>query len=221
MAVIAPKSAATTSVNTILFDWDGTLFDSAVPGFTAFQKAFAELGVAFDHQRYEAAYSPNWYAMYEALGLPPEQWRRADELWLQHYGEQPPQMVGGGRETLLALHQRGYCLGVVSSGTHVRVAREIRQLGLDSLFGVLVCNEHVVRKKPDPEGLIMAMRQLNSSPERCCYVGDAPEDIQMGRSARLLTVGVPSSYPSARRLPDCSPDLQIASISDLLLYFDP
>jgi phosphoglycolate phosphatase-like HAD superfamily hydrolase len=57
-------------IKNLLFDWDGTLVDSAHLGLLAFEKTFSELGVPFTHAVYEANYSPNWYSTYEALGLP-------------------------------------------------------------------------------------------------------------------------------------------------------
>ena len=76
---------STSSITTLLFDWDGTLADSAHLGLAAFQKTFVELGVAFPPEIYEAAYSPNWYSTYEALGLPREKWQAADDLWRRYY----------------------------------------------------------------------------------------------------------------------------------------
>jgi beta-phosphoglucomutase-like phosphatase (HAD superfamily) len=89
--------------NTLLFDWDGTLVDSAQLGLTAFEQSFAALGVTFDQEIYRAVYSPNWYAVYEAMGLPKEKWQRADDLWVQHYGEQTAQPVSGAQETITGL----------------------------------------------------------------------------------------------------------------------
>lgn len=206
-------------ITTLLFDWDGTLFDSALAGFLAFKKTFGDLGINFTQEFYEARYSPNWYAMYEALNLPKEKWQMADELWLEHYGEQPPKLVDGAGTTILELQSRGYRLGIVTSGTHRRVAREIEQLGLTSKFEALICNEHIVNKKPHPEGLEKAMRLLASDPDACSYVGDAPEDVQMGKSARVITVAVRSSYPTSRHLLREQPDIHLESISDMLLHF--
>jgi phosphoglycolate phosphatase-like HAD superfamily hydrolase len=100
-------------IKTFLFDWDGTLVDSAHLGLVAFEKTFDELGVPFEHDVYEATYSPNWYATYEALGLPKQLWQVADESWLRHYGEQSAALIEGVGETVLALRGKGYQLGVV------------------------------------------------------------------------------------------------------------
>ncbi|HXI91784.1 MAG TPA: HAD-IA family hydrolase [Blastocatellia bacterium] len=206
-------------ITTLLFDWDGTLFDSALAGFLAFQRTFDDLGINFTREFYEARYSPNWYAMYEALNLSKEKWQAADELWLGHYGEQPPKLVHGAGTTILELQSRGYRLGIVTSGTHRRVALEIEQLGLASNFEAVICNEHIVNKKPHPEGLEKAMRLLAIDRNACSYVGDAPEDVQMGKSARVLTVAVRSSYPTSRHLLIERPDIHLESISDMLLHF--
>ena len=209
----------TSSITTMLFDWDGTLFDSASAGFVAFQKTFADLEIGFTKEFYDARYSPNWYAMYEALNLPKDNWQAADELWLQHYGEQPPKLVNGAEATIRELRQRGYRLGIVTSGTHRRVSREIEQLGLRSTFEAVICNEHIENKKPHPEGLEKAMTLLASARETCSYVGDAPEDVQMGKNARVLTVGVRSSYPTSKLLLNEQPDIHLESISELLIHF--
>gem|GEM_PF-336264 len=213
--------SGTESINTLVFDWDGTLADSARLGLAAFQKTFAELEVAFPLDVYEATYSPNWYSTYEALGLPKEKWRLADELWLQHYGEETAPLLDGVAETLLGLHRRGYRLGVVTSGTERRVRRELDQSSVSEILSVVVCNEHIVNKKPHPEGLQLALGQLHSRTEEAAYVGDAPEDIEMGRTAKVLTVGVRSNYPSSARLLGAAPDIYLDSIRELTAHFGP
>jgi HAD superfamily hydrolase (TIGR01549 family) len=210
---------STGSITTLLFDWDGTLADSAGLGLIAFQKTFDDLGIAFPLEVYEATYSPNWYATYEALGLPEEKWQAADDLWLKHYGEQTAQLIEGAAQTLLDLKQKGYRLGVVSSGSESRVCREIEQAALSELFEVVVCNEHIVNKKPHPEGLEIALGRLGSASSKSCYVGDAPEDIQMGKQAGVLTVGVRSSYPSSARVLSANPDLYLESLTELTQHF--
>jgi HAD superfamily hydrolase (TIGR01509 family) len=213
------KGERASLITTLLFDWDGTLFDSACAGFAAFQKTFGDLGISFTHEVYEAGYSPNWYAMYETLSLPKDKWKIADELWLEHYGEEPPKLVEGAGETINALRSRGYRLGIVTSGTERRVTREIQQLGLSSTFEALICNEHIVNKKPHPEGLEKAMLLLASVKEVCTYVGDAPEDVRMGKNAGLLTVAVRSAYPTSKNLLNEQPDIHLESIEEMLLHF--
>jgi len=206
-------------VKTLIFDWDGTLADSAHLGLVAFEKTFAELGVPFARNVYEAAYSPNWYSTYEALGLPKEKWQTADDLWIQHYGDQSAELIDGAGATLLSLHRKGYQLGIVTSGSRSRVCREVEQSVLSDAFAVIVCNEDIVNKKPDPEGLKRAMRALSASSAECAYVGDAPEDIEMGRRGHVVTIGVRSAYPSSSRLLNAKPDIYLERMTELLDHF--
>lgn len=206
-------------IQTLLFDWDGTVVDSAQLGLKAFEQSFAELGCAFDLELYQNVYSPNWYLVYEAMGLPKEDWQRADDLWLQHYGEQTAKPLPSAAETITELKRKGYRLGVVSSGSECRVVREVAEANLDSCFAVLVCNEQMANKKPHPEGLEIALRALGSTPEASAYVGDSPDDIEMGKRANLLTVGVRSDYPTSWKLKSHNPDLLIESLAELLHHF--
>ena len=206
-------------IKTLIFDWDGTLVDSAQLGLVAFEKTFDELGVPFLYDVYEVSYSPNWYSTYEALGLPREQWQTADELWIQHYGEQSAPLIEGVGETLLALRSKGYQLAVVSSGSRSRVCREVEQSVLRDVFSVITCNDEVVHKKPHPEGLLLAMRAMSVKPTLCAYVGDAPEDIEMGRRGSVMTIGVRSAYPSSARVASAKPDLYLERLAQLVDHF--
>ena len=215
---LMPKSLA--AINTLIFDWDGTLVDSAHLGLAAYEKAFAELDFAFSKEAYEANYSPNWYAVYEALGLPPEKWERMDELWRRHYSAQTAELVEGAADVLMELRRRNYRLGVVTSGNEDRVCREIEEASLPEIFDVVICAEHIENKKPHPEGLEMALSRMGCAAEQAAYVGDAPEDILMGKHANVLTIGVRSNYPCSTRLLIAEPDLYLETISDLTLHFE-
>jgi len=207
------------SITTVLFDWDGTIVDSAPLGLVAFQKTFAVLGLPFPEPIYEKAYSPNWYTLYEAMGLPQEKWDEADSLWLKHYGEQTAAFIAGAEEAIHHLQRKGYHLGVVSSGSNSRLIREIAHLGLEGVFEAVICNEHMQNKKPHPEGLHTAMRLLESGADRTCYVGDSPEDIEMGKSAGVMTVGVRSTYPTSWRVSEAEPDICLETLAKITEHF--
>ena len=201
------------AIDTILFDWDGTLVDTASAAFDATQNAFLDLGLFLEFETYERIYSPNWRLMYEALNLPHEKWQAADDRWLHHYAlKETPQMVSGGRQSLDAFMRGNYELGIVTSGNRVRVTKEIRAFGLEDHFSVVICSDDVENRKPHPEGLELAMRLLGKSHKSCCYVGDCPDDIIMGKQAGVLTIGIPGEYPASKSLLDAFPDLWFESL---------
>lgn len=203
-------------IDTILFDWDGTLIDTAGPAYEATRKVLQEVGITIDAETYARVFSPNWYRMYEALGLPKERWQQADDLWETHYPRATAPLLPGVRETLEELVRRDFTLGIVTNGNRKRVLGEIDALGLAGIFRAVVCHEDVEHKKPHPEGLETALRLLEKRAESCCYVGDCPDDIEMGKRAGVVTVGITSAYPVSRLLPDSQPDYRFTSIRGLL-----
>ena len=212
---------APAEINTLLFDWDGTLVDSAMSSYLTFQKALEHCGVGFSWEQFEEHFTPDWHRMYEAVGLEEARWKVADEAWKKSYPCVQYSLVSGAQDTLRTLRDRRYRLGVVTSGSRWRLQDEVRDFGLDGIFDVVICNEDVVMRKPDPEGLFKAADRLKCETACCAYVGDVPEDILAGKRARMHTVGVKSAFPTSRKLADASPDLNLQSISELLNHFTP
>jgi HAD superfamily hydrolase (TIGR01549 family) len=206
-------------VDTVLFDWDGTLVDTAQAAFDAFQKSFRDLGIQFDFDLYERIYSPDWRRMYQMLQLPVDKWQEAEDLWLHYYGLQASEMVCGARQALNELSGAGYSLGIVTSGSQLRVQCEIEKFGLAEVFRAVVCNEDVTNKKPHPEGLETAMSRMGKRHKVCCYVGDCPEDVEMGKRAGVLTIGICGRYPNSRNVKNSNPDFYFESILQLLEHF--
>jgi HAD superfamily hydrolase (TIGR01509 family) len=202
-------------IEAVLFDWDGTLCDSAAAGYRAFTKSLAEFGVEFSHQQYRDVYTPAWYRMYEAFGLPASCWKDADRRWLHHYSQESPELIRGAAAVLEGLRRRGIRTGIVTSGTRGRIDGELARLGLEQVFHTVVCHEDVARKKPHPEGLERAIQTLGASTAASCFVGDTPEDIEMGKSAGVFTAAVVSDYVDGRRLAECRPDVLLQSIDEL------
>jgi phosphoglycolate phosphatase-like HAD superfamily hydrolase len=60
---------------------------------------------------------------------------------------------------------------------------------------------------------------MNVNPSQCAYVGDAPEDIEMGRRGKVMTIGVRSTYPSSARLITANPDLNLERLAELVDHF--
>jgi phosphoglycolate phosphatase len=219
--MIADKEAkGLQDIDTILFDWDGTLIDSAGTSFWATQQALADLGFLVSPDLYASIYSPDWRRIYAAFEVPHSLWERADELWIRYYEKGCSQLMEGAHPVIRKLKGSGYSLGIVTSGSRSRVRREIGELNLGDYFRTIVCSEDFSNKKPHPEGLVLAMKQLRRPPSVCTYVGDSPEDIEMGKRAGVaVTIGVSSAYPTSIKLPLANPDICLSSITGLLAHF--
>jgi len=196
----------------VLFDWDGTLVDSAERTFRCYAHVFSVHGIDFDRAAFERTYSPDWYRTYEGVGLPPDAWADADARWIACYETEPGALVDGARASLERLAAAGLLLGIVSSGDAARVRAEMAALGVDSLFATAVCGGETARRKPHPEPLLLALERLGLAPAECVYVGDSPEDVAMARAAGVLSIGIPGGFPNREALTASAPDLLAPSL---------
>jgi HAD superfamily hydrolase (TIGR01509 family) len=198
----------------VLFDWDGTLVDSYHADTSAYLAMFKEMGIAWGIQELENHYSPNWYEVYRAAKLPRKRWEDADRAWRAHYAKHRPKLMAGARRILARL-ANAHPLGLVTSGDRDRVIRQLREFRLSNLFAARVCSGDTLRKKPHPEPLRLALRQMELHPSACVYVGDSPQDVVMARRAGVRAIGVLGPFPTEKRLRAARPEFLIGSIEEL------
>jgi HAD superfamily hydrolase (TIGR01549 family) len=198
----------------VLFDWDGTLLDSAESSYRCYVRLFGSFGMSFDRAAYERTYSPNWYRTYAAVGLPETAWAEADARWLGFYAEEASRLLPGAREALRAVAAHGLTIGLVTSGDRQRVARELVLHDLDRAFATVVCADDARMKKPHPEALLLALDRLGVESGGAVYVGDSPEDVEMARAARVRSVGVPGGFPNRDALEAARPDVWAESLGE-------
>ncbi|HVS31765.1 MAG TPA: HAD family hydrolase [Thermoanaerobaculia bacterium] len=203
-------------VRAVLFDWDGTLVDTADASYRCYVRMFADLGISFDRSHYAETYSPNWHHTYRCMSLPEEKWSEADAAWLRYFAEETPALISGAREALDVVAQRGFRRGIVTSATRARMARELVLLDLAHHFEHVVCGDDGPRRKPDPEALEVCLQRMGIEPAGAMYIGDSPEDIAMARAAGVFAVAVPGSYPNAAALSAAGPDLLARDLADAL-----
>jgi len=201
-------------VEGVLFDWDGTLIDSFHADTSAYLAMFQEIGIDWGLEELEQNYSPNWYHVYRAAGLSRKRWEDADRLWRAHYEKHRPRLISGARRVLVRLG-REHPLGLVTSGDRDRVIRQLREFRLTQLFTARVCSGDTARKKPHPEPLRLALRQMELDPSACVYVGDAPQDVEMARRAGVRAIGVLGPFPTEKRLRAARPEFLLGSIVEL------
>src|SRR5215475_10730210 len=107
--------AAKTTIQGVLFDWDGTLLDSYSADSTSYLAMFREMGIPWGLDELALHYSPDWYRVYEAAGLPRARWDDADRVWRKEYSTHRPKLVRGARNVLRSV-SRNHQLGLVTSG---------------------------------------------------------------------------------------------------------
>lgn len=183
-------------MDAILFDWDGTLADSLRLFLGANAAVMAELGVPFDETTYRRIYTPDWRVVYRRLGVPEHRLDEANERWRRHFDARRDETrpIEGAREALERLAATGHRLGVVTAGDRAVVGPQIERFGMAELLTVRVYGDDLAEMKPHPAPLRRALAALGLAgrPDAVAYVGDAPDDMRMARTAGSHAVGITS-----------------------------
>jgi pyrophosphatase PpaX len=194
----------------VIFDLDGTLLDSFSGHFAAYQATFTHFGLPCGLEDLLRVYSPDWLAVYRAVGLPEQHWAEADAIWLAEAARHAPQPFPGALELLEGLADH-FALGLVTSGSSERVRGDLERNDLDRRFQVVITGGDVCTPKPHPEGLQSALTQLRVAPTQAVFVGDAAADAHMAQAAGVMFIGMltqfsgdlpPGDYPRVRSLPE-------------------
>ncbi len=182
-----------TELKAVIFDLDGTLLDSFSLHYTAYELMFGHFGIEMSREIFLSTYSPNWYRTYEAFGLEKQHWEIANTLWLDAAATHAPVLFAGVEEMLDELGSI-YSLGIVTSGSKPRVVNDLSRLRIADRFATVVTGDDITQPKPSPDGLEIAMRELNVLADEAVYVGDAHADFEMARAAGVRFIGVMSEF---------------------------
>ncbi len=114
------------------------------------------------------------------------------------------------------LHAAGIAVAIATSDDRSPTERTLAALGLSGVIDAMVCADDGVPLKPQPDMVLRLCGEVGVSPTRTAVVGDAPADVQMGRSAGAgLVVGVLTGVGTRADLESLA-DVVIDSIDDLM-----
>jgi HAD superfamily hydrolase (TIGR01549 family) len=181
----------------LILDLDGTLVDTVYAHVFAWQRAFAEVGLAIDgwriHRRIGMSGGLFARAAARELGRAIDA-AAAEELQRRHgelFREFLPvrRALRGAVELLRELRRRNIAFGIATSGRRPEIDRSLELLGIGDDV-VVVDRGDVVRAKPEPDLFIACQQRLGLAANECYVVGDAVWDQLAARRAGILSVGL-------------------------------
>lgn len=95
----------------------------------------------------------------------------------------------GIRETLATLKAEGYRMAIVSNKLQKGVT-ELYDIWFQNVIDVAVGERENVRRKPEPDMVEIAMKELGAQMEEAVYIGDSDVDIATARNAHLPCISV-------------------------------
>ncbi len=191
----------------VLFDVDGTLLDTRDAWIAAFDTGLAAVGsrAMRGTEGFEWVGTPIETIYAERCGLSGGSLRSAVAAFQDSEARSVSQGVRAFPGILGMLDSlRAWCLGAITNKRRDTATEALRVAGLEGRFAVILGGDSVTRKKPAPDPVLQAARELDLPPAACAVVGDTEADVRAGRAAGAVTIGVTWGYGRRARLEEAS-----------------
>ncbi|MDE6380997.1 MAG: HAD-IA family hydrolase [Muribaculaceae bacterium] len=209
-------------VKNLIFDFDGTLVDTAPLIIKTMQATMRVMNLPIrDNEQCRAV-----------IGLRLEE--IPDVLWPDHPGigdefsktyrsifnelKFPLNVVCYPKvtKTLRILLSEGFGMAVASSRNHKSLNEFLRLFGISDCFSTVIGGDDIKNGKPAPDTVLEILNIEGWIPEETMVVGDAEFDIIMGKEAGAKTCAVTYGNGTDSELRAARPDFMIPRFSDLL-----
>jgi phosphoglycolate phosphatase len=203
----------------IVFDWDGTLVDSASAIVECIQQAARGMGLEVP-DRARASHVIG-LGLHDSLrhavpDLPAERSLEFVACYRREFvaREDRMRLFPGVLELLEALRARGHALAVATGKSRRGLERALDACGLRPYFAASRCADET-EPKPHPAMLHELMQELASPPAQALMVGDTSHDLRMAAAAGVDCVAVCYGAHPEAELRALRPRACFASVPDL------
>lgn len=203
----------------IVFDWDGTLMDSAAAIVAAIQQSCRDLAIAppSDEQARHIIGLGLQDALRGALpDLDPARYEEVAERYRHHYlsHDHELELFEGAHELVNALDEAGFLLAVATGKSRKGLDRALDSSGLRRHFHGTRCADEC-HSKPHPQMLLELMEEFAVAPENTLMIGDTTHDLLMARNAKVPALAVAYGAHPRAALETAAPLLCAESVAEV------
>jgi len=208
----------------LVFDWDGTLIDSADAIVRSIQSACRDLGLPVpDDARASHVIGLGLQdaLAYAVPGLPSTDYGRMVERYRFHFlaRDAAIALFPGAAAMLAGLRTRGHVLTIATGKSRAGLARALDNTGLKPLFVASRCADQC-SPKPAPDMLLELMAEVGTSEANTLMIGDTVHDLQMAEHAGVPAVAVSYGAHARADLAARSPLACLDSIDELTQWLE-
>lgn len=203
----------------VVFDWDGTLLDSAGAIVRAIQSASLDLGLpAPDDARARHVIGLGLAdALQHAVPeLKPESYPAMIERYRHHYlaGDRALKLFDGVPEMLQRLSAAGHLLAVATGKSRLGLDRALDHSGLRPFFQGSRCADEC-HSKPHPQMLQELMAEFDVAAESTVMIGDTSHDLLMASNAGVDGLAVTYGAHPHEHLRQHNPVVCLSDVQEL------
>jgi phosphoglycolate phosphatase len=203
----------------LVFDWDGTLMDSASAITASLRAACADLNLPVptpEQARYVIGLGLADAMAHLLPGVDAAEYPRVVDRYRVHFLERDAGtgLFPGAAAVVHWAHEAGFLLAIATGKSRRGLDRALGTTGLARYFHATRCaDEGPV--KPHPGMLQELMEELGVGCERTLMIGDTTHDMEMARAAGVARLAVSYGAHPAAALRDYAPVACVADVNGL------
>jgi pyrophosphatase PpaX len=178
-------------INTVLFDFDGTLMDTNQIIIESWQHTFRTVeGKERPLESIISTFGEPLFVTMEKL-LPQVTVEEGAAIYRGYLKKNYTELISpfpGMVELVKELKQQNYKTGLVTSRMKETTRQGLDQFGLADYFDCVITCEDVVKHKPDPEPIYIALERLSAKKSETIMLGDSIFDILCAKNAGVKSV---------------------------------
>ena len=178
-------------IDTVLFDFDGTIMDTNNVILMSWQHTFRTLeNREEDEKKLAATFGEPLERTLERFfpNVPVEESIEVYRGYQRKNFSDLITLFPGMKELVMKVKACGYKTGLVTSRLKRTAMEGLEKFDLTKYFDVIITPEDTDKHKPDPEPVNIALERLGSKPENTVMLGDTIFDIQCSHNAGVDAV---------------------------------
>jgi phosphoglycolate phosphatase len=201
-----------------VFDWDGTIIDSASTIAECIRDASRELGVEVPET--ERARHVIGLGLHDAMrlavpGLPAQRYPEFVASYRKHFlARKDAMQLFDGMRALLERLSKTHLLAIATGKSRAGLDRDLEFHQLKPLFAASRCADET-NPKPHPAMLLELMNELQVEAETALMIGDTSHDLEMARAAEVDAIAVTYGAHAEEGLRACGPLGCISTVTEL------
>ena len=208
----------------LVFDWDGTVVDSAGHIAESLQAAAAdlELQIPSDQQaRHIIGLGLHDALTYLFPDLPSDRYPELAERYRHHYiaGDHKVQLFGDAYASLQSFRAAGFQLAVATGKARRGLDRSLQATNMASIFHASRCADEGL-PKPHPDMLLHLITTMDVDPTRTLMIGDTTHDLLMARNAGVDALAVAYGAHPRELLVEQKPLACMSSFAELAAWIN-
>lgn len=200
-------------IDTVLFDFDGTIMDTNSVILMSWQHTFRTLEGCEKEEEVITATFGEPLEVTMGKFFPNIDVDHAIEVYRSFHHENFTDLIAlfpGMKEVVESVKQKGYKTGLVTSRLYRTVMEGLEKYDLKKYFDVIITPDDTTKHKPDPAPINIALEKLGSKAENAVMLGDTTFDILCARNAGVESILVSWSLALAGKtkedMGDAAPD---------------